>query len=180
MVFSGPEDNVIEKKLDKFKKNVEISTKKYETLVEKLNRIALINKKLSNGFSVSMKVIVDISALLRQYTELFDQMELLLNKIDDKNTLDTIDIQYMNNVTKQTIERLTVDFEKHIGAIVKTYEQNGKSKEDRDNLQLLKNLSSEITTPTNLPSTQNFTTNGGKKQSSRIKKNKSNNKTSTK
>ena len=173
MVFSGPEDNVIEKKLDKFKKNVEISTKKYETLIEKLNRIALINKKLSNGFSVSMKVIVDISALLRQYTELFDQMELLLNKIDDKNTLDTIDIQYMNNVTKQTIERLTVDFEKHIGAIVKTYEQNGKSKEDRDNLQLLKSLSSEITT-------QNFATNGGKKQSSRSKKNKSNNKTSTK
>lgn len=173
MVFSGPEDNVIEKKLDKFKKNVEISTKKYETLIEKLNRIALINKKLSNGFSVSMKVIVDISALLRQYTELFDQMELLLNKIDDKNTLDTIDIQYMNNVTKQTIERLTVDFEKHIGAIVKTYEQNGKSKEDRDILQLLKSLSSEITT-------QNFATNGGKKQSSRSKKNKSNNKTSTK
>lgn len=157
-MFRGPEaHNSFDTRIQKFKDSVERSSKKYETLNEKLIRINALNKKLSEGFSVSMHVIVDISNLLKQYTSLFDEMESLLSKIDEHSGIKTIDIEYMNAVTKKTIEQLTIDFSKQIDNVVKTYEKNGKSKEDMNQLQKLRELSTNITTvsPTPTPTPTN-------------------------
>ena len=151
-MFRGPEaHNSFDTRIQKFKDSVERSSKKYETLNEKLIRINALNKKLSEGFSVSMHVIVDISNLLKQYTSLFDEMESLLSKIDEHSGIKTIDIEYMNAVTKKTIEQLTIDFSKQIDNVVKTYEKNGKSKEDMNQLQKLRELSTNITTVSPTP-----------------------------
>ena len=179
-MFRGPErDNSFDDRIHKFKESVERSAKKYETLNEKLLRLNSMNKRLSEGFSVSMHVIVDISNLLKQYTSLFDDMENLLNKMDDKNDLKTIDIQYMNAVTKKTIEQLTADFSKQIDNIVNVYEKNGKTREDMVNLNKLKHLSNNITNAdvsntvnTTTPRYSLFTRGGNKKNVNRYIKKK--------
>ena len=78
-------------------------------------------------------------------------MESLLSKIDEHSGIKTIDIEYMNAVTKKTIEQLTIDFSKQIDNVVKTYEKNGKSKEDMNQLQKLRELSTNITTVSPTP-----------------------------
>ena len=167
-MFSGPEpQNSFDTRIQKFKDSVERSSKKYETLNQKLLRINALNKQLSEGFSVSMHVIVDISNLLKQYTSLFDEMETLLSKIDENNSLKSIDIEYMNAVTKKTIEQLTIDFSKQIDNIVKTYEKNGKTKEDMHQLQKLRDLSANITAEKTQPPSQ---FQGGYKKYERKKK----------
>ena len=60
--------NAFEKKMSAIKTNIEKTTQNQVNMKDKLKKLRVINDKLSDSYSVSLRVIVDVSKLMNQFT----------------------------------------------------------------------------------------------------------------
>lgn len=113
-------------KLQKIKEVVKTTTDSQVDLKEKLKSITEINNKLAQSYDVSLRIIVDVSKLLNQYTAFFNDIDELLLKLDasSKDNVTGEYIKYINKLTSDNIDKMTNEFKSQLQNIVPMFEKN--------------------------------------------------------
>ena len=91
----------------------------------------IILYKLANGYELSLKVVVDVSKLLQNYTKMFDDIEQMLGSLDTDLGSQQLDIKYISELTKKSIDKIKVDFNSQYPTIIEALEKDG----NKDNVQ---------------------------------------------
>ena len=165
--FTGPVSNdindPISSHISSVQKGLHKSTRRYRTLNEHVTQLEKLNKKLSDGFNVSMHVIIDVSQILKQYTTLYNAFFHEMDKIDKKHSLENDELQKLNDFTTNKINELNVIFNNQIDSIIDTYKSNNKTTDDINKLVELKKVSDSIAS-----SETTTVTKGGKRKNKKI------------
>jgi hypothetical protein len=105
---------------------VKTTTDNQVDLKEKLKSITEINSKLAQSYDVSLRIIVDVSKLLNQYTAFFNDIDELLVKLDasSKDNVTGEYIKYINKLTSDNIDKMTNEFKSQLQNIVPMFEKN--------------------------------------------------------
>ena len=113
-------------KLQKIKDVVKTTTDNQVDLKDKLKSITEINSKLAQSYDVSLRIIVDVSKLLNQYTAFFNDIYELLVKLDasSKDNVTGEYIKYINKLTSDNIDKMTNEFKSQLQNIVPMFEKN--------------------------------------------------------
>ena len=113
-------------KLQKIKDVVKSTTDNQVDLKDKLKSITEINSKLAQSYDVSLRIIVDVSKLLNQYTAFFNDIDDLLVKLDasSKDNVTGEYIKYINKLTSDNIDKMTNEFKSQLQNIVPMFEKN--------------------------------------------------------
>lgn len=134
-----------------------------QTMKSKIDKLKEINNKLTDGYELSLQMVVDVSKLLQNYTKMFDDLERLLSALDQDMGIQQTDIQYISNLTKESIRKISTDFNNQFPSIVEVLEKNG----NRDTLSYAARLKGIVN---QLPSdATSFKQLGGKKGTRRRK-----------
>jgi hypothetical protein len=112
---------------------------------EKINKLTTLNSKLANGYELSLKIVVDVSKLLRNYTKMFDDIEKLLGTLDHDMGSHQLDIKYISELTKKSIDKIRMDFNSQYPSIIDALEKDG-NRENVASAQKLKMIVNEIST----------------------------------
>lgn len=136
------------KKLDGFKKKLDITKIKEKDLNSKMESLTEINKNVSESYNVSLKIIVDVTKLLNQYMLYFNEIDKVINSLNDgNNTTLTLTNNYFNNINKLTsekIDELTKNFKDQIDSVKTIYSKNNLPTDDLDKYNtLLATINSE-------------------------------------
>ena len=108
---------------------------------QKIKSMTELNNKLTDSYSVSLKIIVDVSKLLNQYMVFFNEIDKVLIESDkhesNTNTLNSEYLQYINKLTSENIQNMTNDFEKQLESMIPIYKKNNIPTTDLDNYNIL-------------------------------------------
>ena len=96
-----------------------------QTMKAKIDKLKEINNKLTDGYELSLRMVVDVSKLLQNYTKMFDDLEKLLSALDQDMGVQQTDIQYISHLTKESIRKISDDFNNQFPSIVEVLEKNG-------------------------------------------------------
>lgn len=125
--------------IDKKKDKLSVLEKKIKDLTE-------LNENLTHGYELSLKLVVDVSKLLQDYSQVFDNIESSLTNIDQR--LDGIksgDMSEISSLTKESINKIANDFEKQYPIIIKSLEKQDDLSSAKSAAKL-KNLVNQIQT----------------------------------
>jgi len=113
-------------KLNKIRSVVRKTTESNSDLNTKLKSITDINNKLAQSYDVSLRIIVDVSKLLNQYIGFFNEIDVLLAKLDSAMTdnLTGDYIKYINRLTSENIDKMTTEFKSQLNTIVPLFDKN--------------------------------------------------------
>ena len=114
-----------------------------QNMKSKIDKLTEINTKLTNGYELSLKMVVDVSKLLQNYTKMFDDLEQLLGGLDQDMGIQTADIQYISNLTKESIRKISSEFNQQFPSIISVLEKNG-NRETVSYANRLKNIVNEL------------------------------------
>jgi len=127
----------------------------------KIDKLQEINTKLTDGYELSLRMVVDVSKLLQNYTKMFDDLETMLSGLDHDMGIQHTDIQYISNLTRESIRKISNDFNNQFPSIVTVLEKNG----NRDTISYanrLKNIVNEL--PNDANAMKHMKQNGGSKK----------------
>ena len=97
----------------------------------KSQKIELMNQKLSESYNVSLKIIVDVSKLLQQYMNYFNEIDQIVSSIDLSNSnTNTKHFTNINKLTSEKIDELTKNFQEQLNVLTPIYEKNNMSTSD--------------------------------------------------
>ena len=98
----------------------------------KSQKIELMNQKLSESYNVSLKIIVDVSKLLQQYMNYFNEIDQIVSSIDlsNSNSNSTKHFTNINKLTSEKIDELTKNFQEQLNVLTPIYEKNNMSTSD--------------------------------------------------
>ena len=134
--------------LNKLKSNLQQAPNK--TLHTKIKSLTEINKKVSDSYTVSLKIIVDVSKLLNQYMLYFNEIEKIIQGLEKQNNTNALNEEYftyINKMTSEKIENLSDAFRKQLSTLKPIYSKNNISTTDLDTYDiLLKEISQESKT----------------------------------
>lgn len=120
--------NAFEKKMSAIKTNIEKTTQNQVNMKDKLKKLRVINDKLSDSYSVSLRVIVDVSKLMNQYMKFFNQIDDSLKQLDSNaNTISQEDIKYINKLTSTNIDNMIKEFNDQLNGMIDLYRKNNMS-----------------------------------------------------
>lgn len=134
----------------------------YQNMKNKVEKLTELNNKLSNGYELSLKMVVDVSKLLRNYTKMFDDLETMLGNLDEDMNVHQTDIQYISNLTRESINKISYDFNKQYPDVIKALEKSNNSN-SLTYANRLRNIVNE------LPSDAKRIQTGGKKKKVHLK-----------
>jgi hypothetical protein len=140
----NPNDQLLTK-VRTVSKVIEKKRTQFESMKEKINKLTTLNSKLANGYELSLKIVVDVSKLLRNYTKMFDDIEKLLGTLDYDMGSHQLDIKYISELTKKSIDKIRMDFNSQYPSIIDSLEKDG-NKENVASAQKLKMIVNEIST----------------------------------
>lgn len=111
----------------------------------KTQKIELMNQKLSESYNVSLKIIVDVSKLLQQYMNYFNEIDQIVSSIDLSNSnTNTKHLTNINKLTSEKIDELTKNFQEQLNILTPIYEKNNMSTSDLNEYsKLLNNVNLE-------------------------------------
>ena len=112
----------------------------FDNMKIKITKLTELNGKLVNGYELSLKIVVDVSKLLQNYTKMFDDIEVMLGSLDDDMGTHTSDIRYISELTKQSIDKIKTDFNTQYPTILTALEKDG----NRSNIESAKKLRSIV------------------------------------
>lgn len=140
----NPNDQLLTK-VRSVSKVIEKKRTQFESMKEKINKLTTLNSKLANGYELSLKIVVDVSKLLRNYTKMFDDIEKLLGTLDHDMGSHQLDIKYISELTKKSIDKIRMDFNSQYPSIIDALEKDG-NRENVASAQKLKMIVNEIST----------------------------------
>lgn len=145
------------------------TSKKYRDEIDKYKKIAEFNKKLSSSYIANVQAIIDVSKLLNDYALFFNMLKDEINKTEGQiGTLQTADIQYLENLTKAKMEQFSSRFIEQSEKVRTLYNKYGQQEESKiigsaqESLKTVIN-NAGITYQTLLNSTKQPTSIGGAK-----------------
>lgn len=125
---------------NKLKKNNE----KVKAFKSKVDGLKKFNNKLSDGYQLSLQMVVDVSDLLHRYVKIFETLEIMMKDIESTFEFNEEDFQYIRNLTEKSIIDLQSKMHKQIDSMVVIFEKQGMKKESIE-IKRFKELSFEIT-----------------------------------
>jgi hypothetical protein len=151
---------------------------KYRTEIDKYKKIAEFNKKLSSSYIANIHAIVDVSKLLNDYALFFNILKEEINKTEGQiGTLETSDIQYLENLTKAKMDEFSNKFIEQSEKVRSLYAKYGQTEEAKTISSAQEKIkttltNAEITYKSLLNSTPVNSTSGGAARKKRVAKKK--------
>jgi len=134
--------------IDNLKKNLKNNNHKVKNFKSKLNDLKKFNNKLSNGYQLSLQMVVDVSDLLHRYVQVFDMLETMMKDIEATFDFNQEDFQYIRNLTEKSIVDLQTKMHGQIDSMVVVFEKEGMKKEATE-IKKFKEVTFEITNNAN-------------------------------
>jgi len=165
--------------IDNLKKNLKKNNDKVKTFKSKVNDLKKFNNKLSDGYQLSLQMIVDVSDLLHRYVQVFDMMETMMKDIEATFEFSDEDFQYIRNLTEKSILDLQSKMHSQIDSMVVVFEKEGLKKQAAE-IKKFKEVSFEISnnasriSKTKTKSNANAKLNANKKNSANTNSTKKN------
>jgi hypothetical protein len=128
--------------LENVKKTIVGTNKKYREELSKYREIATFNQQLSKGYVKNLEAMVDVSRVLNQYIEVFNVLrdEFEKNERALGSSMSTIDISFLEQLTKSKIDELNTKFMSETEKLKKLYTQYGKHDEFTRVVEAQRNL----------------------------------------
>lgn len=123
-------------KVSNLSERIERKKNQFQTMKNKIDKLSRLNQTLTSGYELSLKMVVDVSKLLETYTKMFDDLEITLKNLDDAMGIQDVDIRYISELTKQSIHKITIDFNAQYPKIVNELERQG----NRDSANMARKL----------------------------------------
>lgn len=146
-------------KVNSISEKIEKKRSHYQNMKNKVEKLTELNDKLTNGYELSLKMVVEVTKLLTNYTKMFDDLEKLLGSLDEDMNIQQQDIQYISNLTKESINKISHDFNQQFPSVIKALEKTNSS-ESVIYANRLKNIVNEL--PSDAKRIRSL--NGGKKK----------------
>lgn len=134
--------------IDNLKKNLKNNNDKVKTFKSKVNDLKKFNNKLSNGYQLSLQMVVDVSDLLHRYVQVFDMLETMMKDIEATFEFNEEDFQYIRNLTEKSIVDLQTKMHGQIDSMVVIFEKEGMKKEASE-IKKFKEVTFEISNNAN-------------------------------
>jgi hypothetical protein len=140
-------DKNIGEQLNELRGKVEKTMTKNKSELQKYKELSKFNEKLSKSYLANLKVITDISALLKAYNEFFEMFKTKLSELDDEldSPLSQQDFDVMKKLTTEQLVQLEETFRGETAYLKKLYSQFGR-REDYDKVETAEKLYDEIKT----------------------------------
>ena len=123
-------------KVSNLSDKIEKKKHQFSNMKQKIQNLSQLNQTLTTGYELSLKMVVDVSKLLQNYTKMFDDLEVTLKNLDDVMGVQDVDIRYISDLTKQSIQKITSDFNDQYPKIVYELEKQG----NRESAMMAKKL----------------------------------------
>ena len=146
-------------KVNDITEKIEKKRSHYQNMKNKVEKLTELNNKLSNGYEWSLKMVVDVSKLLTNYTKMFDDLEQLLGNLDNDMNVKQTDIKYISNLTKESINKISFDFNQQFPSVIQALEKSN-SRDSVVYANRLKTIVNELPSDAKVIGTMN----GGKKK----------------
>ena len=129
--------------LDNLKNNLKKNNVKVKIFKSKIEGLKQFNNKLSNGYQLSLQMVVDVSDLLHRYVKIFEMLEVMMKDIESTFEFNEEDFQYIRNLTEKSIVDLQNKMHSQVDSMVVIFEKEGMKKEAVE-LKKFKEVSFEI------------------------------------
>lgn len=141
-------DKTLTANLDQRLQNITnaIDKKKNTSGSDQKNTMKTIQTKLAKSHEISLKLVIDVSRLLRKYQEYFDKLDEQLKKVNVDFSRD--DAEYLRKFSDTGMLELTDQFTRHIESLKRYYQTTGysSSSSEMSRLKDLENLHSTLLT----------------------------------
>ena len=139
-------DKTLTSNLDQRLKNITNAIDKKKNTNGSDQKIAMktIQAKLAKSHEISLKLVIDVSRLLKKYQEYFDKLDDQLKKINVDFSRD--DAEYLQKFSDSGMIDLTNQFTRHIESLKRYYQTTGysSSSSEMSRLKDLENLHSTL------------------------------------
>ena len=129
--------------LEKMQNNIKKNNEKVKKFQGKVTELRKFNNKLSEGYQLSLKMVVDVSDLLQRYVGIFEMLENLMTNIESTFEFNEQDFRYIRDLTEKSIEDIRIKMNKQVDSMVVVFEKEGLTKQASE-LKKLKETSAEI------------------------------------
>ena len=117
--------NQLVSKVNTMSDNIKTKADAYQNMKDRIKKLSDLNKKLADGYELSLRIVVDVSKLLENYVKMFDELEKMIEVLDTDVGIKQEDINYISNLTKESIIKITTDFNDKFPTIVSAFEKEG-------------------------------------------------------
>jgi len=129
--------------LDRLQNNLKKNNEKVKKFQGKVTELRKFNNKLSEGYQLSLKMVVDVSDLLQRYVGIFEMLENLMTNIESTFEFNEEDFRYIRDLTEKSIEDIRIKMNKQVDSMAIVFEKEGLNKQASE-LRKLKETTAEI------------------------------------
>lgn len=129
--------------LNRLQNNLKKNNEKVKKFQGKITELRKFNNKLSDGYQLSLKMVVDVSDLLHRYVGIFEMLETLMTNIESTFEFNEEDFRYIRDLTEKNIQDIRTKLNKQVDSMVVVFEKEGL-KAQASELKKLKDTSAEI------------------------------------
>ena len=129
--------------LDRLQNNLKKNNEKVKKFQGKVTELRKFNNKLSDGYQLSLKMVVDVSDLLQRYVGIFEMLENLMTNIESTFEFNEEDFRYIRDLTEKNIEDIRLKMNKQVDSMAIVFEKEGLNKQASE-LRKLKETTAEI------------------------------------
>ena len=129
--------------LDRLQNNLKKNNEKVKKFQGKVTEMRKFNNKLSDGYQLSLKMVVDVSDLLQRYVGIFEMLENLMTNIESTFEFNEEDFRYIRDLTEKSIEDIRLKMNKQVDSMAIVFEKEGLNKQASE-LRKLKETTAEI------------------------------------
>ena len=123
--------------------NLKKNNEKVKKFQGKVTELRKFNNKLSDGYQLSLKMVVDVSDLLQRYVGIFEMLENLMTNIESTFEFNEEDFRYIRDLTEKSIEDIRIKMNKQVDSMAIVFEKEGLNKQASE-LRRLKETTAEI------------------------------------
>lgn len=134
-------DSRLAQSFDKMAERLRKGQDIHKETTAKLQRAVEFNKKLTDGYKISVNLVIRITKLLQKYSDFFDQLEAMIGSIE-QTFLNENDIRFINQATQQNIVEISGIFDRELTKMINLY--NKESKADAADVNQLQGLHKQI------------------------------------
>lgn len=127
--------------LDKLTSRLRKNQEEHKETAAKLQRAVAFNKRLTDGYKISVNLVIRITKLIQKYSDFFDQIEDMLGSVE-QSFLNENELRFINQATQQNIVEISGIFDKELNKMIALY--NKESKADATDVAQLQGLHKQI------------------------------------
>jgi chromosome segregation ATPase len=124
-------------RIDRITHAISSKTHQLDNMNSKIRELTDLNNNLANGYELSLRLVLDVSKLLQNYTRMFDSIEGNLRQVDRQlDGIKSSDIGYISSLTKESISKISQRFHEQYPSIIHSLEKQGSETSARNAAKL--------------------------------------------